>query len=58
MIDVTRARFRAQARRESRETIHGAGVEERPVTKALWNQNVWLTVGYVALILLLSRTYA
>jgi hypothetical protein len=35
----------------------GAGAEEA-VERALRNQNVWLTLAYVGLILLLTRTYA
>jgi hypothetical protein len=58
VIAVTRERFRAQAARESRETNQRSGSRGTPVERALRNQNVWLTLGYVCLILLLTRTYA
>jgi|SoiMethySBSTD1v2_1073268.scaffolds.fasta_scaffold2459328_2 hypothetical protein len=40
------------------ETRAGAGRREESVGSALRNQNLWLTLLYVSLILLISRTYA
>ena len=57
MIAVTRGRFCAQAGGESRETNQRSGTRGN-VERALRNQNVWLTIAYVGLILLLTRTYA
>jgi hypothetical protein len=58
VIGVTWGRFPTQDSRETRETILWSGRRGTPVERALRNQNVWLTVGYVCLILLLSRTYS
>jgi hypothetical protein len=35
----------------------GAALLEDPVARALKNQNLWLAVAYVALLLLMARVY-
>jgi len=55
---VTRPRFRAQSARGSRETSTEPGEWKSTVGRALRNHQIWLTLVYVSLILLLTRTYA
>ena len=38
--------------------VRGRRPKRRSMERALRNHNVWLTVAYLGLILLLSRTYA
>jgi hypothetical protein len=59
VIGVTGSSLRAQAERESGETRSWTR-RNRGITvgSALRNHNVWLALGYVSLILLLTRTYA
>jgi hypothetical protein len=55
---ITAAPFGAQVAPRSRETITESRWSPKHVGSALRNHHVWLTLGYVSLILLLARTYA
>jgi len=56
---VTPDGFGAQAARRSFETICiGVRDEELVVERAVRNHNVWLTLIYLGLILLMARAYA